>query len=288
MILNQDGDESTNGLTHRIHYGEINGRDREFYATWKDMGMYYRYCHASDHGISKCPTRPSQGCFNCNKPGHIAVNCPHLPNEMPHKQARKTTSSVTDHNSLPSGNKSQRQKATKKPSNTKKGTNDHHNSTLKENELKSSAKESPNAGKNLIRLPSAMLAKKDNQSVNEGTVPKELNPGKKISVLDQPPEEINWADSMEEDAIDLLADMAQHGERILERNDDSKGPVTRSKSRKNNESEQEPVTGSMSTFQASESGTQASRYNPLNQDQAMAESSLQDSSDGESMDEVDQ
>lgn len=43
VILNQDGEESTNGLTHRIHYGEINGRDREFYATWKDMGMYCRY-----------------------------------------------------------------------------------------------------------------------------------------------------------------------------------------------------------------------------------------------------
>ncbi|KAI9495432.1 hypothetical protein BDB00DRAFT_732196, partial [Zychaea mexicana] len=85
VLSNHEEDDSLDGLTHRIEFGQVGSRLRHFYATWKDMGTYCRYCHNDDHSIDTCPTRLAQGCFNCSRRGHKASECPHPPRDQPRK-----------------------------------------------------------------------------------------------------------------------------------------------------------------------------------------------------------
>ncbi|KAI7849067.1 hypothetical protein BDC45DRAFT_594673 [Circinella umbellata] len=81
--------------------GELHGRERICNATWRDMGVYCRYCHSQAHVIKNCPTKPVPKCFNCGALGHIAGVCSkpktHQPNNRRlFKRKRTKTQSQTD------------------------------------------------------------------------------------------------------------------------------------------------------------------------------------------------
>lgn len=265
VLLNNEEDESINNLSHRISYGQINGREHEFYAVWKEMGTYCRYCHASDHVIAKCPTRPSQGCFNCNRLGHIAANCPRLPNEMPHKHARKSESSIGNSNGIAKANKTKRSKVSKITPTPKELVATSPSTIASDSTTPSESEPSVSTSpKNFIRIPSMLLRSStssdvlaaDAQEIFSTPASLEVTSKAAFSISHANPEAATPAqadhdsesDPMSEDELqELHVDMLRHGDRIIENSGDSSVRITRSM-----------VSGGPS-------GAQASIYNPQNQ-----------------------
>ncbi|KAI9491283.1 hypothetical protein BDB00DRAFT_874514 [Zychaea mexicana] len=48
VLQKGEDDESLSALKHRLEFGQIGSTMRDFYATWKDMGSYYRDCPHSN------------------------------------------------------------------------------------------------------------------------------------------------------------------------------------------------------------------------------------------------
>lgn len=88
-VLSSHPAEQFAQLTHRLHWGDITGTDRSFFAYWDTMGLHCRYCHETTHALVDCPVRPSRRCFNFQRMGHFASNCPHPPNTLAHKRPKR-------------------------------------------------------------------------------------------------------------------------------------------------------------------------------------------------------
>ncbi|KAI8137712.1 hypothetical protein BJV82DRAFT_674520 [Fennellomyces sp. T-0311] len=93
VLMNTQGTSSLGELKHRVPFGKIGNREREFYAKWKGMGKYCTYCRDDGHSIVECETRPSQmpECYNCRQVGHISINCPHPPSAHHHKKPKSSS-----------------------------------------------------------------------------------------------------------------------------------------------------------------------------------------------------
>ncbi|KAJ8657809.1 hypothetical protein O0I10_006624 [Lichtheimia ornata] len=65
-------------LDHTIPITSEKGKETtNMYATWAQMPLYCRYCHASGHSRLSCPSKPSPRCFHCQVLGHIKAMCPY-------------------------------------------------------------------------------------------------------------------------------------------------------------------------------------------------------------------
>ncbi|KAI8366203.1 hypothetical protein BD560DRAFT_447975 [Blakeslea trispora] len=62
-------------LTHLVPWED--SEDLSFYAVWKQMPPYCKYCHAEGHILANCDKRKAKfSCWTCGANGHMAASCP--------------------------------------------------------------------------------------------------------------------------------------------------------------------------------------------------------------------
>ncbi|KAI8376483.1 uncharacterized protein BYT42DRAFT_615214 [Radiomyces spectabilis] len=217
VLANDEGDDIASGLSHRIEFGLVGSTIRHFYATWKDMGAYCRYCHDDTHTIDACPTLPAQGCFNCSRRGRKATDCPHPHREQPRKTPKVSHAHDAASNPRPTNSKQSAQTQTRKMPSTPA----------------SSAATSPTAApstspKNFIRLPVAAL-----QPLSSV----EQTPSTSQSTSELSHSEADASDMatpLQRETKALPIDMKRAGEHLIDAADPHHtGRVTRSKAKKN-------------------------------------------------------
>ncbi|KAI8367054.1 hypothetical protein BD560DRAFT_435888 [Blakeslea trispora] len=72
-VTNEDDKE--NKLIHSIPWK--GGQDDQFYAVWKQMPKYCKYCHKEGHSMTDCETKKKkQICWSCDENGHITAIYP--------------------------------------------------------------------------------------------------------------------------------------------------------------------------------------------------------------------
>lgn len=71
-------------LTHIIPWKD--SEDLSFYAVWKQMPRYCKYCHAEGHTLVDCEKRKTKfSCWTCGASGHMAASCP---KDVPQKKPK--------------------------------------------------------------------------------------------------------------------------------------------------------------------------------------------------------